>query len=142
MTPEEKRAALARCNDVCKRNLMEMLSIEFTEVGDDYLTAKMPVNSKTHQADGVLHGGATAALAETVGSIASVVFLNNDKATVRGIEISMNHIGSVARGMVFATAKKVHLGRTTQVWEMRVSDEAGKLIAYGKHTTIALYAQK
>ena len=107
MTKEE---LLELSKKVCKNTLMETLEIEFTEIGDDYLISKMPVNSKVHQPDGVLHGGASVALAESVGSMASYVFLDTDSFFVRGIEISANHLKSIKEGWVFAKATFIHKG--------------------------------
>ena len=123
---------------VCKNTLMETLRIEFTEIGEDYLIAKMPVDSRVHQPDGVLHGGASVALAESVGSLASYVFLDTDKFFVRGIEINANHLKSIKEGWVFAKATFIHKGRTTQLFEIRITDEAANLISIVKLTTIAL----
>lgn len=117
---------------------METLEIEFTDAGEDYLVAKMPVTSKVHQPDGVLHGGATVALAESVGSMASYVFLNTNKFFVRGIEISANHVKSIRQGEVFAKASFIHKGRTTQLWDIRITDDEDNLISVVKLTTLAL----
>lgn len=127
---------------VCKNTLMETLEIEFTEIGKDYLIAKMPVNSRVHQPDGVLHGGASVALAESVGSMASYVFLNTDEFFVRGIEISANHLKSIREGWVYAKAIFIHKGRTTQLFEIRITDEEENLISIVKLTTIALPKEK
>lgn len=135
MTKEE---ILELSKKLSKNTLMETLDIEFTEVGDDYLIAKMPVTPKVHQPDGVLHGGATVALAESVGSLASYVFLNTDEFFVRGIEIAANHLKSVSEGFVFAKAQYLHKGRTTQLWNIRITDEAENLISVVKLTTITL----
>lgn len=135
MTQEE---ILDLSRKVCKNTLMETLDIEFIEVGGDYLTAKMPVTSKVHQPDGVLHGGATVALAESVGSLASYIFLDNKQFFIRGIEISANHIKSVKEGNVYAKATFVHKGRTTQLWDIKITDEEENLISVVKLTTIAL----
>ncbi len=129
MTKEETHALLKK---ICKNTLMETLDIEVSEVGDDYLIAKMPVTPKVHQPDGVLHGGATVALAETVGSMASFVFLNTDDYYVRGIEISANHIKSISEGFVYAKATYLHKGRTTQLWNIRITDEADNLDLHSK----------
>ena len=139
MTKEEM---LELSKKVCKNNLMETLEIEFTEIGEDYLIAKMPVNSRVHQPDGVLHGGASVALAESVGSMASYVFLDTDNFFVRGIEINANHLKSIKEGWVFAKATFIHKGRTTQLFEIRITDEAANLISIVKLTTIALPKQE
>ena len=119
---------------------METLDISFVDVDfeDQSVTAKMPVTTAVHQPDGVLHGGATAALIETVGSVAVFVFKQTENLLVRGIEISANHLKSIREGDVFATAKPVHLGRTTQHWEIKVTDKEGALISVGKLLTITL----
>ena len=138
MTKEE---ILELSKKVCKNTLMETLEIEFTEVGGDYLIAKMPVTSRVHQPDGVLHGGASVALAESVGSMASYVFLDTEKFYIRGIEISANHLKSISEGFVFARASFIHKGRTTQLFEIRITDEDQNLISIVKLTTIALPKQ-
>ncbi len=134
----KKDYILAQCNAECKGTLMETLSIEFVDVGDDYITARMPVTAKVHQPDGILHGGATLALAETVASLAAYVFVDRSKYTIRGLELNANHIKSVASGYVFATAKPIHKGRTTQLWEVKVKDENDNLISLAKMSSIAL----
>jgi len=129
---------LVLLNQTQKNTLLETLDIQFTEVGDDYLVAKMPVNERVYQPDGILHGGATFALAETVGSVASVVFAKAQNVQVRGIEMSGNHLRSVKTGNVYAKAQAIHLGRTTQIWEIRVTDEEEKLVSLIKLTTLSL----
>ncbi len=135
-----KQEVLDRCNSRKKGTLMETLDITFVDVDfeDQTITAKMPVTHSIHQPDGVLHGGATAALIETVGSVAVFVFKQTENLLVRGIEISANHLKSIREGDVFATAKPVHLGRTTQHWEIKVTDQEGALISVGKLLTITL----
>ncbi len=135
MTNEE---LLQLSKKVCKNTLMETLKIEFTEVGDNYLIAKMPVTSEVHQPDGVLHGGASVALAESVGSMASYIFLNTKDFFIRGIEITANHLKSISEGWVYAKATFIHKGRTTQLFEIRITDEEDRLISIVKLTTIAL----
>ena len=135
-----KQEVLDRCNSRKKGTLMETLDITFVAIDfeDQSITAKMPVTAAVHQPDGVLHGGATAALIETVGSVAVFVFKQTENLLVRGIEISANHLKSIREGDVFATAKPVHLGRTTQHWEIKVTDKEGALISVGKLLTITL----
>ncbi len=135
---EYKEKILAVCNKTCQNTLMETLKIEYVDVGENFLTAKMPVTAAVHQPDGVLHGGATVALAESVGSAASYIFLNAKDFFVRGIEISANHVKSISEGAIFAKATIVHNGRTTQLWEIRVTDAEENLISLCKLTTIAL----
>lgn len=135
MNPQE---ILQKLNALNKNTLMQTLEIEFIEVGADYITAKMPVTNKVHQPYGILHGGATAALAETVGSCASAYFLNDATKIVKGIELSINHLKSKKEGEVFATAKVIHKGRTTHLWEVKIVDEHQQLISICKLTNIIL----
>lgn len=125
-------------NNISKNTLMETLDIRFTEIGTDFVKATMPVNSRVHQPMGLLHGGATVALAESVGSVASYLFLNSDQFEVRGIEISANHLKSKKEGIVTATAKVIHKGKTTHLWEIRIEDEQQNLISLCKLTNIVL----
>ncbi len=138
----EKEEILAKCNAMCKNTLMETLSIEFIDLGKDYVTAKMPVDSRVHQPDGILHGGASVALAESVGSVASHILLDSSEFVIRGIEISANHIKSIKEGAIFAKATFIHKGRTTQLWNIRISDIGDNLISLVKLTTIALPKNK
>ncbi|WP_238566169.1 PaaI family thioesterase [Jejuia pallidilutea] len=117
---------------------METLHIEIVDFGDNFLIAKMPVTPRVHQPDGVLHGGATVALAESVGSFASHIFTDVDKYFVRGIEISANHIKSVKTGNVYAKATFLHKGRTTQLLDIKVTDDDDNLISICKLSTITL----
>jgi uncharacterized protein (TIGR00369 family) len=120
---------------VCKNTLLETLDIEIT---DEYVLGKMPVTSKVHQPDGVLHGGASVSLAETIGSMASFLLCNTTDFVIRGIEISANHLKSFREGWVFAKASAIHKGRTTQLWEIEITDEVDNLISFLKLTTISL----
>lgn len=130
--------ALIKINQVSKNTLMETLGIEYTEIGEDYLVATMPVNSRVHQPIGILHGGATVALAESVGSAASFLFVNSNDFVVKGIEISANHLKSKKDGVVTAKATVVHRGRTTHLWQVAITDEEGALISLCKITNIVL----
>lgn len=129
---------LAACNKMCANTLMETLNIEFTEVGDDFLIARMPVTPRVHQPDGVLHGGASVALAESVGSAGAFVFLNSKDIIIRGIEIAANHVKSVRDGYVYAHASILHKGRTTQLWQIKITNEEGDLVSLVKLTTLTL----
>lgn len=137
-----KDIVIAKANAASKNTLMETLQIEVVDFGDDFLIARMPVNSRVHQPDGVLHGGATAALAESVGSFASHIFIDTEQFFVRGIEITANHIKSIKEGFVYAKATFIHKGRTTQLLDIRVTDDADNLISVCKLTTIALPKKK
>ncbi len=136
---ESKEKILTACNAACKNTLMETLEIEFVDVLDNMLVAKMPVNSRVHQPDALLHGGASVALAETVGSAAAFVFSKNADVKIRVIEIAANHVKSVEEGFVFATATVLHKGKTTQLWQINVENEAKELVSVVKLTTISLY---
>ena len=133
----EKEKILEICNALTKGNLMETLDIEFVDVGEDFLSARMPVTPKVHQLDGLLHGGATVALAETVGSAAVSVLNRDPKISTVGIEISANHVKSVRSGYVTATAKPLHLVKTLQLWEIRVVDQEENLISHCKLSTFS-----
>lgn len=139
-----REEVLQLCNNICQNTLMQTLEIEFVSVDlkAETLTARMPVSPKVHQPDGVLHGGATAALAESVGSAACYVFLDAENFMIRGIEISANHLKSIREGDVFATASFIHKGRTTQLWQIKVTDKDDKLISLCKLSTITLPKKK
>ena len=134
----KKEQVLNITNGICKNTLMETLEIEFIDVGETFLKARMPVNTKVHQPDGVLHGGATAALAESVGSAAVFVLNKDPNIQVRGIEITANHLKSISKGYVYATATPIHKGKTIQLWEIRVEDEKSNLISICKLTTFKI----
>jgi uncharacterized protein (TIGR00369 family) len=137
-----KELYMAKLNAASKNTLLETLSIEIVDYGDDYLIARMPVTPKVHQPDGVLHGGATAALAESVGSFASHIFIDTDNLFVRGLEITANHLKSVKDGYVYAKATFLHRGRTTQLLDIRVTDDADNLISICRLSTISLPKNK
>lgn len=137
-----KEEILERANAITKDTLMETLGIEMIDFGDDFVVGRMPVNKRVYQPDGVLHGGATVALAETTGSFAAEILLSSKDVFVRGIEISANHVKSVRTGNVYATAKCIHKGRTTQLFEIKVTDDADNLVSLCKLTTISLPRKK
>ncbi|KAF1069661.1 MAG: putative esterase [Pseudomonas citronellolis] len=117
---------LAALNAKQKNTIGEVLDVRFDAVDDDSLTASMPVDSRTHQPYGLLHGGASVVLAETVGSVASYLCLDASRFYCVGLEVNANHLRGVRSGRVSATARAVHLGRTTHVWDIRLQDEEGK----------------
>lgn len=135
---ENKEKLLQTFNAMCKNTLMETLDIEYIDVGDDFLVAKMPVTPKVHQPDGVLNGGATLALAESVGSPMSMLAIDSEKFMVRGIQMSANHVGSVREGSVIATATFVHKGRSTQVIEINIKSDTGKPVSICKLTNMII----
>lgn len=110
------------------------MGIEYTGMGDDWLAAKMPVDTRTVQPMGLLHGGASVLLAESVGSCAASLSIDMNTHFCVGLDINANHIRGVRSGWVFAVAKPIHLGQTTQVWEIRISDEADKLVCMSRLT--------
>ena len=133
-----KKVLLSILNKNVKNTLIDTLEIKFVDVGEDFLVASMPVNTKVYQPDKILHGGATAALAETVGSAASRVLLKNGNKLVRGIELSINHLKSVRSGKIFAKAKAVHSGRTMQLWNVKITNDNDEIISIAKLTTLTL----
>ncbi|MBS3994006.1 MAG: PaaI family thioesterase [Bacteroidetes bacterium] len=134
----DKLYTLDFLNSLSKNTLMETLQIKFVDLGEDYLVATMPVTPIVHQPMGILHGGATVALAESVGSSASHLFVDTDKFIVKGIEIAANHLKSKKDGLLTATAKIIHKGKTTHLWEIRIVDENNNLISLCKLTNIIL----
>ena len=138
----DREQMLKLCKEWSNNTLMQTLEIEYVDAGDDYLVATMPVNPRVHQPMGILHGGASVALAESVGSAASLMFINPEKQEVRGIEISANHVRSKREGLVTATAKILHKGASIHLWEIRIVDENGSLISLCKLTNMVLPKRK
>ena len=138
----DKEKTLEMLNRISNNTLMRTLQITYTDAGEDFLEATMPVNPSVHQPMGLLHGGATVALAESVGSAASMLFVDVDKQEVRGIEISANHLKSKREGMVTGTAKIIHKGRSLHLWEIRITDEQGSLISLCKLTNMVIPKRK
>lgn len=118
--------------------LAEVLEIRFVEIGHNYLKATMPIDKRTHQPYGLLHGGASAALAETVGSVASWLCIDPDRQVCVGMEINCNHIRGKRNGEVTATAQPLHIGSTSHVWDIRIRDEGQKLICISRLTVAVL----
>jgi uncharacterized protein (TIGR00369 family) len=128
---------ISRAKDRCKNTMVDHLGIEFTEVGEDFLVAKMPIDQRTKQPAGIMHGGASCALAETVGSTAANFCVDEGFYCV-GLDINVNHIRAMRSGYVFATAKPYHLGRTTQVWGIEIFDEEKRLVSASRLTMAVL----
>ncbi len=126
---------------MCEGCMVEHLSIEFTEIGSDYLCAKMPVDHRTHQPFGLLHGGASVVLAETLGSVAANCVVDNNHYFCVGQEINANHIKSARSGFVHGKVTAVHLGKKTQVWQIRIDNEQGELVCISR-ITIAVLKKK
>jgi 1,4-dihydroxy-2-naphthoyl-CoA hydrolase len=125
---------LTTINKLGLNSLVSHLDIEFVEAGEDFLTARMPVDDRTRQPFGILHGGASAALAESVGSVAATLCLDLSQYSVVGLEINANHLKPVKDGYVYGTARPVHVGHRTHVWEIRITDEAQKLVCISRLT--------
>ena len=120
-------------------SIVNHLGIELIELGDGYLTARMPVDHRTHQPFGILHGGASVVLAETLGSIASVMQLEDpNRQRAVGLEINANHVRSVKDGWVYGKVTPIHIGRTTHIWDIRITDEAGKLVCISRLTVVVI----
>lgn len=118
--------------------MVEHLGIRVTEVGSDYLRATMPVDERTVQPMGLLHGGASVALAETLGSVAANLAVDSSRFACVGIEINANHVRAVRHGQVTGTARPVHIGRTTQVWQIEIHDEQDRLACVSRITLSVL----
>lgn len=129
----KQHADLETLNAWSRRTLMRSLDIRITEIGDDYLRGTMPVDDRTRQPYGILHGGASVALAETLGSTAAMLCCEEGRAAV-GLEVNANHLRAVREGRVTATARPVHVGRSTQVWEIRIENETGELTCISRLT--------
>ena len=134
----EPQPALGALNARDKGSMGDFLGIELVARGDDTLTARMPVNARTIQPHGRLHGGASVALAETVGSIAANLTLDSAVSAGVGLEINANHLRPVKEGYVYGTAKAEALGRTTQVWTIRITDEADRLVCLSRFTVAVI----
>ena len=132
---------LERVNAWSANTMMETLGIRMTAIGDDWLQGTMPVDHRTHQPYGLLHGGASVVLAETLGSTAAMLTLDPEKQLTVGLDINANHIRGVRSGIVTGTAKALHIGRTTQVWEIRIEDEQGALVCISRITMAIIAAR-
>lgn len=121
-------------NKMCQNTLVDHLGIEVIELGKDYLVAKMPVDQRTHQPMGLLHGGASVVLAETIGSIAASLTVNQKLQHCVGLEVNANHVKSVRKGYVFGRTKSIHLGKRTQIWEINITNEQDELVCISRLT--------
>ena len=132
-SPFRRATTLDALNALSRGTAMEPLGIVFTELGADFVRGTMPVDARTRQPYGLLHGGASVLLAETLGSTAGGLCVGEDEGVV-GIEINANHISAVREGVVTGTARPVHLGRSTQVWEIRIEEADGRLVCLSRLT--------
>jgi 1,4-dihydroxy-2-naphthoyl-CoA hydrolase len=130
----KKDINLEKLNQFSTNTMNELLGIRITELGENYIKATMPVDKRTHQAYGILHGGASAALAETLGSIGSVIIVDPEEYICVGVEINANHIRSVRDGFVTGTAVPLHIGASSHVWEIRIVDKNEKLVCVSRLT--------
>lgn len=135
---KKETVTLEELNAIRHNTLAELLDMHFTEVGDNYLKLQMPVDKRTHQPYGLLHGGASAALAETVGSVASWLCIDTEKQICVGMEINCNHVRGKRDGMVTATATALHIGANSHVWDIRITDETDRLICISRLTVAVL----
>lgn len=134
----DKNINVAHLQEISKNTMVEHLGIEFLELGDNFISAKMPVDHRTHQPMGLLHGGASLVLAETLGSVASTILVDMSKFHCVGLEINANHVKSVRTGFVFGTASPIHLGKKTHVWDIRITNENGDLICISRLTVAVI----
>ncbi|NDC41800.1 MAG: hotdog fold thioesterase [Chitinophagia bacterium] len=141
MNWEKRSISLQELNSLSTGTLGAHLGMKFTEITDTSLVATMPVDERTHQPYGLLHGGASAALAETVGSVASWMSVNPDTHLAVGIEINCNHVRGVRTGVVTATATPLHIGLSTHVWDIRITDEKARLVCISR-LTVAIVKKK
>lgn len=137
-----KNISLDDLSDIRANTMAEFLQIKSEAIGDDFLKMSMPVNSKTRQPYGFLHGGASCALAETVGSVASALVVDTENYYCVGLEINANHLRSVTEGIVTAVARPLHLGKSTHVWDIRISDQEEKLFCVSRLTVAVIPKKK
>lgn len=140
MKSQEELLAIA--HKMNKNTMMEVLGVEYLEVGDGSIVAKMPVDHRTHQPVGLLHGGASAALVETLGSMGSAMMVDPKEYNVTGIEVNCNHVRGVREGYVIAKAKIIHRGKTTHLWVVDIFNEQNELVATGKLTVLIIPKKK
>jgi 1,4-dihydroxy-2-naphthoyl-CoA hydrolase len=126
---------------LCNNTIAEQIGIEFTAIGPDFLQGRMPVDHRTHQPYGLLHGGASCVLAETLGSVASALVIDQSKFICVGLEINANHVRGVRTGFVTGTASPIHIGATTHVWDIRIQDDKEKLVCISR-LTVAILPKK
>ena len=137
----DKSLSIEKLSPLGVGNMAEYLGIQWTEIGDSFIKASMPVDHRTKQPYGLLHGGASCVLAETLGSVASAMVIDHTKFICVGIEINANHIRSARQGVVIGTVTPLHLGTSTHVWDIRIHDEAGKMTCVSR-LTVAIIPRK
>ena len=122
--------------------MVEALGIEFLEIGDDFISARMPVDHRTHQPMGILHGGASVALAETLGSVASTLLIDLSRYNCVGIEINANHLKTARNGYVTGKATPIHIGKKTHIWEIKINNESNDLVCISRLTAMIIERKK
>ncbi|WP_019612767.1 hotdog fold thioesterase [Psychromonas ossibalaenae] len=137
----KKNTDLARINATSENTIISLLGIEYTQIGDDFIEATMPVDARTHQPHGLLHGGASVVLAETLGSVAANLAVPQDRVCV-GLEVNANHIRSVKKGLVTGTATAVHIGYSTQIWQIEIKNERQQLVCTSRLTVAVINRPK
>ncbi len=138
----DKSLTLQKLKEYGKNTMADFLGMEWVEIGDDFLKLSMPVSEKTRQPYGLLHGGASCTLAETVGSVASALVIDNDQFYCVGLAINANHLKSVSEGMVIAKCSPLHLGKNTHVWDIRIFDNGHRLICVSRLTVAIIPKNK
>ncbi len=133
-----KDYTIKELNKISENTMVSHLGMVFTEIGEDFLKMQMPVDNRTIQPAGILHGGASVAMAETIGSVGAYLTIDPVQSQCVGLEINTNHIKSVADGKVVGVGKPIHIGRSTQIWEVRITNEEGKLCAISRITLAVL----
>ena len=129
-------------NESSKNSMVAHLGIIYTDIGKEHISAKMPVDHRTHQPMGLLHGGASVALAETLGSVAAAFSVDHEKYTCVGMEINANHVKSLTEGWVTGTARPMHIGKSTQIWQIIINSESGELVCVSRLTLAVIKNKK
>ena len=137
----DKNIRIPNLQKLSLNTMVDHLGIEFLELGEDYILAKMPVDHRTHQPMGLLHGGASVALAETLGSVASTLIVDREKYYCVGLEINANHIKSARNGYVVGKASPIHIGKKTHVWEIKITNNNNDLVCVSR-LTVAVIKKK
>ncbi|MCC9165503.1 hotdog fold thioesterase [Pontibacter harenae] len=134
----KNNSTVERVKEWCKNTMMEHIGIEITEIGDKYICGKMPVDHRTHQPMGLLHGGASVVLAESLASMGAALQVDLEKKACVGLEINANHMRGIREGWAYGKASAIHVGQTTQVWETKITNEAGDLICISRMTVAVI----
>jgi 1,4-dihydroxy-2-naphthoyl-CoA hydrolase len=136
-----KQHPLEELNKFAPNTMLEVLGIKITGIGEDYIEATMPVDKRTHQVYGILHGGASVVLAETLGSLGAMLTIDQSKYHCVGIDVNANHIKAIKSGNVIGRATPIHTGRSTQVWHIEIKNEQGELVCISRLTVAVIPAK-